>query len=49
MIPDEAEIEKLEKRNQVLLDNLKEKNKVYHELETAINSDYVRKFWVGCS
>lgn len=48
IIPSEEEIIALEKRNIRLLDKLEDGNKVHDELKSAIEGDYVRKFWIGC-
>ena len=52
-IPNEADIEKLEARNVGLLNKLKvdakyNNKKACTELESAVDRDYVRKFWVSC-
>lgn len=50
-IPDEDVIEKLEQRNQRLLNLMNIEgvfNRYKEELELSITSDLVRKFWVGC-
>ena len=50
-IPNESVIEKLEKRNQRLLNLMNIKgvfNRHKEELELSITSDLVKKFWVGC-
>lgn len=46
-IPQEEDVLKLEKRNTALL-NLLPENKVRTELSTAIEKDFVRKFWINC-
>jgi 5-methylcytosine-specific restriction endonuclease McrA len=53
IIPSESIIHKLEKRNMKLLENLKSSNiinskKHIEELEIAINSNTIRKFWINC-
>ena len=48
IIPSEKEIISLEKRNVRLLEKFEAGNKIYDELKSAIDGDYVRKFWVGC-
>ncbi|SDD52458.1 HNH endonuclease [Paenibacillus sp. CF095] len=51
VIPHEEKIIRLEARNQVLLHRLKESsklNKHVSELELAIESNIVRKFWIAC-
>ena len=48
IIPSEEEIIALEKRNAKLLGKLDGGNKIYDELKSAIEGDYVRKFWIGC-
>lgn len=51
VIPSEDMILRLETRNQVLLDRLKENkklNKHVSDLELAIESKLVRKFWIAC-
>ena len=50
-IPNEGVIEKLEKRNQRLLNLLNGRGistRHKEELELSITNDLVRKFWVGC-
>lgn len=50
-IPNEEIIRKLEKRNKVLYQMMKEmgvNDKRFIELETSIKKDYVREFWYGC-
>ena len=52
-IPSEADIVKLEARNVGLLEKMKvdvkyHNKKVCTELESAVDRDYVRKFWVAC-
>ena len=51
LIPDEDVIEKLEQRNQRLLNLMNFEgvfNRHKEELELSITSDLVKKFWVGC-
>ena len=50
-IPNEEIIKKLEDRNNLLYNKMKENNikdKRFIELETSIKKDYVREFWYGC-
>ena len=50
-IPSEEIIQKLEKRNILLLkkmNDLGNDNKHMQELQLSIDDDLVRKFWVGC-
>ena len=47
-LPDEFDIEKLEKRNTSLLcklDKMGKSNKQTEDLRLAIENNYVRKFW----
>ena len=48
-IPDEEMIEKLEKRNEKLLESIQKKFRTKHieELKLCIKKDWVRKSWVG--
>ena len=48
-IPEEELINKLEQRNEKLLELTEyESDKQIEELRLAIQNDYVRKFWTGC-
>ncbi|MEC0089880.1 HNH endonuclease [Paenibacillus macquariensis] len=51
VIPSEEMIQRLEERNKVLLQRMKEQGKLdkhVSELELAIESNFVRKFWIAC-
>ncbi|ANY70551.1 HNH endonuclease [Paenibacillus sp. BIHB 4019] len=51
VVPNEAMIQRLEERNNNLLQRLKEQGKLdkhVSELEFAIDSNLVRKFWMAC-
>lgn len=50
-IPEEFEIRKLENRNKRLLQILLKNgfhDKTVHDLQMAIEKNYVEKFWIGC-
>ena len=50
-IPKKGDIEKLKRRNDNLLNELRKNNKkgkIVDELELSIKKDYINKFWIGC-
>ena len=46
-IPSEEVIEKLEKRNEVLLNRISEESSFYDDLKIAVDNDYVQKFYLS--
>lgn len=46
-IPSEEVIEKLEKRNEVLLNRIGEESSFYDDLKIAVDNDYVQKFYLS--